>query len=139
MLSRLQFLVEGFFEWSAGAFKKAGLSPNGITVLSFFLAVIASILYAAGLSPRVLWFAAGVSLVLSGYFDALDGAMARRFLLVTKNAAASSPTVTTASKALTRVPVIEERLSPSPAIMPVQIPATTKSALVMFRMLYRDG
>ena len=32
----------------------------------------------------VLWFAAVVSLVLSGYFDALDGAMARRFRLVTQ-------------------------------------------------------
>ncbi|TMI26672.1 CDP-alcohol phosphatidyltransferase family protein [Candidatus Bathyarchaeota archaeon] len=84
MLSRLQFLVEGFFEWSAGVFKKAGLSPNSITFLSFILAVITSALYAAGLSPMVLWFAAVVSLVLSGYFDALDGAMARRFRLVTQ-------------------------------------------------------
>ena len=84
MLSRLQFLVEGFFEWSAGVFKKAGLSPNWITVLSFLLAIVASILYAARLSPPVSWIAAVLSLVLSGYFDALDGAMARRFLLVTK-------------------------------------------------------
>ncbi len=84
MLSRLQFLVEGFFEWSAGVFKKAGLSPNWITFLSFLLAVIASTLYAAGLSPLILWFAAVISLLLSGYFDAVDGAMARRFLLVTK-------------------------------------------------------
>ncbi len=84
MLSRLQFLVEGFFEWSAGVFKKAGLSPNWITLLSFLLAVLASILYAVRLSPGIVWFAAVISLILSGYFDALDGAMARRFLQVTK-------------------------------------------------------
>ncbi len=84
MLSRFQILVEGFFEWSAGVFKKAGLSPNWITVLSFLLAMLASISYVGRLSPGTVWLIAVVSLVFSGYFDALDGAMARRFLQVTK-------------------------------------------------------
>jgi archaetidylinositol phosphate synthase len=84
MLSRLQFLVEGFFERSAGAFKKAGLSPNWITLLSFLLSALASMLYAAKLSPGPVWLIAVVSLGFSGYLDALDGAMARRFLQVTK-------------------------------------------------------
>src|SRR2546428_13894248 len=83
MLSRLQFLVEGFFEWSAGVFKKAGLSPNSITFLSFILAVITSALFAAGILPMVLWVAAVVSLFLSGYLDAPDGAMVLRFRSVT--------------------------------------------------------
>lgn len=84
MLSGLQHVVEGFFESSAGLFKKAGLSPNSITVLGFVLTVATFLFYSRGL--RVGWeqAAAIITLLVASYFDALDGAMARRYRLVSK-------------------------------------------------------
>ncbi len=84
MLSRLQYLVEGFFESSASVFKKAGLSPNFITILGFALTLLTSFVYYQWLSSTLTWLAASVLLLLASYFDALDGAMARRFLKVSK-------------------------------------------------------
>jgi len=37
MLSRIQFLVEGFFQSSSRLFHRAGLSPNSLTVIGFLL------------------------------------------------------------------------------------------------------
>jgi len=84
MLSRLQYFVEGFFESSASVFKKAGLSPNLITILGFVLTLLASLAYYQWLSSALTWLAASVLLLLASYFDALDGAMARRFLKVSR-------------------------------------------------------
>ncbi len=84
MLSRIQYLVEGFFESSAVAFKRTGLSPNLITVLGFTLTLLTAISYYSGLTLGVTWFASVVLLFLAGYFDALDGAMARRYLQTSK-------------------------------------------------------
>ncbi len=81
MLSRLQHLVEGFFESSAGIFRKAGLSPNAVTVAGFLLTVAVFLLYVAGLRSGFEIAAAAVLLLLASYFDALDGAMARRYRL----------------------------------------------------------
>src|SRR5213594_1580815 len=80
MLSKLQNLVEGLFESSAVIFKKAGLSPNLITAVGFVLTVFTASLYAVGLFLRWPWLAAVILLATAGYFDALDGAMARRYL-----------------------------------------------------------
>lgn len=84
MLSRVQHIVEGFFESSAGLFKRAGLSPNSVTVLGFVFTLAASLFYARGL--QFTWDQAGAfsTLLLAGYFDALDGALARRYHLVSK-------------------------------------------------------
>lgn len=84
MLSRLQHLVEGFFESSASLFKRVGLSPNSITVLGFALTVATFLFYSRGL--QVGWEQAGAfsTLLLASYFDALDGAMARRYQLVSR-------------------------------------------------------
>ncbi len=79
MLSKIQNLVEGLFESSAGIFRRAGFSPNSITSIGFLLAVVASTLFSVGLPSLSTWVAVILSLVLAGYFDALDGAMARRF------------------------------------------------------------
>ncbi len=82
MLSRLQHFVEGFFGSSAGVFKRAGLSPNSITILGFLLTIITFLLYSSGLRAPLEQGGAIVSLIAASYFDALDGAMARRYHLV---------------------------------------------------------
>jgi archaetidylinositol phosphate synthase len=83
MLSRIQFLVEGFFQFSSKFFHEAGLSPNGLTVLGFFLSITVSLLYWGGLGGWE-WMAAVLILVIAGYFDAVDGAIARRYSRVSK-------------------------------------------------------
>src|SRR6267143_2972514 len=83
MLSRIQYLVEGIFQSSSRIFHRAGLAPNSLTVLGFLLWVVASILYWGGLSGWE-WGAAVVVLVVAGFLDAVDGAMARKYAKVSK-------------------------------------------------------
>ena len=78
MLSRIQFLVEGFFQSSSRIFNKAGLTPNLLTLFGFVLSVIASVFYWGALSGWE-WAGAIVVLIMAGYFDAVDGAMARKY------------------------------------------------------------
>jgi len=83
MLSRIQYLVEGIFQSSSRLFHRVGLSPNSLTILGFLLWIAASLLYWAGLSGWE-WGASILVLVVAGYFDAVDGAMARKYAKVSK-------------------------------------------------------
>jgi archaetidylinositol phosphate synthase len=83
MLSRIQFLVEGFFQSSSKFFHEVGLSPNGLTLLGFFLSILVSLFYWGGLSGWE-WAGAVLIFIVAGYFDAVDGAMARRYSQVSK-------------------------------------------------------
>ena len=83
MLSRVQYLVEGIFQSSSRLFHRAGLSPNSLTVFGFLLWIVASILYWGGLSGWE-WGATVLVLVVAGYLDAVDGAMARKYAKVSK-------------------------------------------------------
>lgn len=84
MLSKIQYLVEGHFQSSAGAFNKAGFTPNAITAAGFLLTIVASTFYAAGLGSLWLLTGAVLTLLVGAYLDAVDGAMARRFHQITK-------------------------------------------------------
>lgn len=79
MLSKIQYLVEGHFQKSAGAFNKAGLTPNTVTTLGFLLTLVASLLYSTSLGNAWLIFATVAALLIGAYLDAIDGAMARRY------------------------------------------------------------
>lgn len=79
MLSRIQYLVEGMFQSTASVFVRIGLSPNGVTVLGFLLTLAASVFYAQGLTTWTIWVGCVVASIFGSYFDALDGAMARRY------------------------------------------------------------
>ncbi len=83
MLSRIQYLVEGIFQSSSRLFHRAGLSPNSLTALGFLLWLVASVLYWGGLSGWE-WGAAILVLVIAGFLDAVDGAMARKYAKVSK-------------------------------------------------------
>src|SRR2546425_7763750 len=83
MLSRIQYLVEGIFQSSSRLFHRAGLSPNSLTALGFVLWLVASVLYWGGLSGWE-WDAAILVLVIAGFLDAVDGAMARKYAKVSK-------------------------------------------------------
>jgi archaetidylinositol phosphate synthase len=83
MLSRFQFLVEGFFQSSSKLFHRAGLSPNSLTLIGFLLALVAGTLYWGGLSGWE-WIGAILVLLIGSFFDAVDGAMARKYAKVSK-------------------------------------------------------
>jgi len=83
MLSRIQFLVEGFFQSSSRLFHRAGLSPNSLTVIGFLLSIVASTFYWGGLSG-LEWGGAILVLLVGSFFDAVDGAMARKYARVSR-------------------------------------------------------
>lgn len=78
MLSRIQYLVEGAFQSSARIFKRAGFSPNSLTLIGFAFTLASTVFYASGLTGWA-WQGCVVGLLLAGYLDAVDGAMARKY------------------------------------------------------------
>ncbi|HZY95304.1 MAG TPA: CDP-alcohol phosphatidyltransferase family protein [Candidatus Bathyarchaeia archaeon] len=84
MLARIQYLVEGLFRSTATLFFKLGISPNGVTALGFLLTVASAALFATGLPTGFAWAACFAALVVGSYFDALDGAMARKYARTSK-------------------------------------------------------
>jgi len=84
MLSKLQYRVEGHFQRAAGAFNNAGLTPNSVTTVGFLLTLVAALLYSTGLGTILRVLDVVLALLVGAYFDAIDGAMARRFHLISR-------------------------------------------------------
>ena len=84
MLSKIQYLVEGHFQQAAEAFNKTGFTPNSVTSVGFLLTLVASLLYSSGLGTVWLVWGAVLALLIGAYFDAIDGAMARRYHQISK-------------------------------------------------------
>src|SRR5438093_8970710 len=74
-----QYFVEGHFQRAAGAFNKTGFTPNSVTSIGFLLTLAASLLYSSGLGTVWLVWGTVLALLIGAYFDAIDGAMARRY------------------------------------------------------------
>jgi len=55
-----------------------GISPMSLTISAFAATIISSILYLYASSNRLLYLPAAITLALSGFLDAVDGAVARR-------------------------------------------------------------
>ncbi|WP_309491898.1 CDP-alcohol phosphatidyltransferase family protein [Candidatus Hecatella orcuttiae] len=75
-MTKLRIRVEELLCTLAEGLLKAGVGPNTMTALGFILAVSAGYFYAFSPQPRFIWLAASL-LLISGLFDALDGAAAR--------------------------------------------------------------
>ena len=84
MLSKIQYLVEGHFQRAAGAFNRAGFTPNSVTAVGFLLTLLAALLYSIGLGTVWLISGAVLALLVGAYLDAVDGAMARRYHEISK-------------------------------------------------------
>src|SRR5438132_12167587 len=84
MLSKIQHLVEGHFQRAAGALNKTGFTPNSVTSIGFLLTLAASLLYSSGLGTVWSVWGAVLALLIGAYFDAIDGAMARRYHQISK-------------------------------------------------------
>ena len=84
MLSRIQYLVEGHFQRTAGAFHQSGLSPNSVTLFGFLLTALTAVFYGTGFGSNWLILGAVFALLVGAYLDAVDGAMARRYHQISK-------------------------------------------------------
>lgn len=72
MLSRLKSKLEGAFMYPAKAFVAAGFTPNALTMFGLIFALVGFVIYAQGHA-----LLGGLTLLVCGFFDAIDGAVAR--------------------------------------------------------------
>lgn len=84
MLTRLKEHSRRFFDYHARQLHALGLSPMSTSVLGLLLAIGSSACYYLSSSNGSLLLLAAVLLLLSGFFDAVDGAIARLYGQVTK-------------------------------------------------------
>jgi len=84
MLTRLKKASKGFFDFHAKQFHSFGFTPMSTSSLGMLLAIGASVCYYFSSNDRSLLLPAAVLLLLSGFFDALDGAIARLYGEATK-------------------------------------------------------
>ncbi|WP_135819604.1 CDP-alcohol phosphatidyltransferase family protein [Halostella litorea] len=77
-LDQLRPYVDGLLDPWVSAADRVGLTPNGVSAVAGLVAVGAGVAYyLAGADP--VWYAVGSALVvLNGWFDVIDGALARR-------------------------------------------------------------
>ena len=74
-LDRLRPVANLFLDPFVLSAKRVGLTPNGVSVVAFLLAIGAGISF---FQARPLWYLAGAVLVfLNGWLDLIDGALAR--------------------------------------------------------------
>jgi archaetidylinositol phosphate synthase len=72
MLSRIREKINPLIDTAAKPFACAGFTPNGLTVLGLLVGVLAALLFAF---EEPLW--AGLAVLVCGFFDTIDGAVAR--------------------------------------------------------------
>lgn len=71
-MSRVREKVGDLMEPMARAFARTGLSPNAFTLVGLTIGVVAALLFAHGMQ-----LLAGFVLLVCGFFDLIDGAVAR--------------------------------------------------------------
>jgi len=77
-LDQFRPAVSGVLSPSVRLARRLGLSPNGVSVIAFVLAVVGAVAFAA--APRVdrlLYLAGAGGVVLNGWLDLVDGELAR--------------------------------------------------------------
>jgi archaetidylinositol phosphate synthase len=72
MLSGLRSKIDGALEPLAKAFARVGFTPNVLTCIGLVVSLLAGALFACSL-PRL----AAIALLVCGFFDMIDGAVAR--------------------------------------------------------------
>lgn len=84
MLTRLKEHFERLFDFCAKRLHGLGLGPLSVSILGLVFAIGASVCFYLSSCDRLLLLPAAVLLLLSGFFDALDGAIARLYRQVTR-------------------------------------------------------
>ena len=77
MLTKLKQRVQSWLGSTAALFHRVGLTPNHVSVFGIILAFVAAVCYWQWKLDPVLLLVAPLLMLVSGFFDALDGAIAR--------------------------------------------------------------
>jgi archaetidylinositol phosphate synthase len=77
-LDKFRPYVSRFLDPFVRGFDRAGLTPDGVSVIAFGMAVLAAVAFALGGRADPIWYVAAAVLVfLNGWLDVVDGALAR--------------------------------------------------------------
>ncbi|MFU8868636.1 CDP-alcohol phosphatidyltransferase family protein [Natronococcus sp.] len=77
-LDQLRPYVSGLLDPFVEGFDRLGMTPNGVSLLAFGMAVLAALAFLLGGRVAPIWFVAAAILVfLNGWLDVIDGALAR--------------------------------------------------------------
>ncbi|ADB60787.1 CDP-alcohol phosphatidyltransferase [Haloterrigena turkmenica DSM 5511] len=77
-LDKLRPYVSRFLDPFVKGFDRVGLTPDGVSVLAFGMAVLAAAAFMLGGRADPIWYVAAATLVfLNGWLDIIDGALAR--------------------------------------------------------------
>ncbi|QLG47813.1 CDP-alcohol phosphatidyltransferase family protein [Natrinema halophilum] len=77
-LDRFRPYISRFLDPFVTGFDRVGLTPNGVSVIAFGMAILAAVAFALGGRGDPVWYAVAAALVfLNGWLDIVDGALAR--------------------------------------------------------------
>jgi archaetidylinositol phosphate synthase len=77
MLTKLKQQVQTWLTSTATLFHNLGLTPNHVSILGIIFAALAAVAYSQWRFNPILLILAPVLILVSGFFDALDGVIAR--------------------------------------------------------------
>jgi archaetidylinositol phosphate synthase len=77
-LDQLRPYVSRFLDPFVKGFDRAGMTPDGVSLLAFGMAILAALAFYLGGQASPIWYAVAATLVfLNGWLDIVDGALAR--------------------------------------------------------------
>ncbi|RQG96259.1 CDP-alcohol phosphatidyltransferase family protein [Natrarchaeobius oligotrophus] len=77
-LDQLRPYVSRFLDPFVDGFDRIGMTPDGVSVLAFAMAVLAAVAFVLGGRADPIWYLVGAVLVfVNGWLDVVDGALAR--------------------------------------------------------------
>ncbi len=100
MLNRIRKSIQPATDGIALRFASSGLSPNAFTLMGFLTAAVAGIMYASYEYVDYSYLYAGIILLISGFFDIIDGSLARVTNRVSKIGAFLDSTLDRVSEAV---------------------------------------
>jgi phosphatidylglycerophosphate synthase len=118
--------IKKVFEPIALAMGRAGLTPNGLTLIGFAITVIGSIL--VGLQ---VWFVGGLVVFFGGVFDMFDGTLARATGKASKLGAFMDSTFDKAGEIIVFLGVLAGMQAAGAADLPVLVAAAALGASIM--------
>jgi archaetidylinositol phosphate synthase len=81
LLNKFRKNLQPILDKIGSIFAELGISPNSITVIGFVIAIISSIIFGLSSIQNVIWFntvlIGSILLLISGFFDIIDGSVAR--------------------------------------------------------------
>ncbi|MWV41261.1 MULTISPECIES: CDP-alcohol phosphatidyltransferase family protein [Natrialba] len=77
-LDQLRPYISRFLDPFVKGFDRIGMTPDGVSVLAFFMAILAAVAFVLGGRADPVWYVGAAALVfLNGWLDIVDGALAR--------------------------------------------------------------